>query len=53
MTNLEKLSDRIRLKYNAPNPYCDDAIKLYMEALKEFNNKRDRRHSVSIPEMNK
>ena len=51
LSDLDKLSDRIRLKYNAPNPYSDGAIKLYIDALKEFNNKRDRRHSVSVPNM--
>ena len=52
MVDLDKLSDRMRLKYNAPNPYSTEAINLYVNALREFNNKRQRRHSVIIPPTN-
>ena len=49
LSNLDKISDRIRLKYNAPNPFSEEAIKLLVDALKIFNEKRGRLHSVSIP----
>ena len=52
LNNLDEISTRIRLKYNAPKPHTPDAIELYVEALKEFNNKRERRYSANIPSTN-
>ena len=33
LSDLERISDRIRLKYNAPNPYSADAIELYIDCI--------------------